>query len=435
MGRLYQPEAAPAGARRPGVRGLWPWVLVAGAVTSLMAEISINPFGTAFRFSLGPVALAFFALFYPLLPAYLTGLVTGAAVPLVHGAFALLEDRSLPVAGLAGVAAGYLPETLAYSVLGLLMSGFRVHERTHAPVPMAALLGAADFLANAVELAVRPEPVYGKAFAVAALVASGRAAVAAGAFYVLQEGVREREWAQERRRYRERLLFLANLQTETFFLQKSAREIEQVMAKAHSLYRELEGHPRQPLALEIATEIHEVKKDYQRTVTALGRLVELPPLAPEMTLREIVAMVVEANQAYAASLGKQIAFPVDLAADFSTPRFGRWVSILNNLVTNGVEACGSQGTVAIAAQRLGGHLVLWVSDTGGGIPRKNWDLVFSPGFSTKWNPVTGAFSSGIGLTHVAALVHSMQGRIEIRQSGPGGTVFRLQVPWEALEAS
>lgn len=410
-----------------------PRALVAGIVVALMAEISINPFGTAFRFSLGPPALSFIALFF-LIPAYVPGIAAGLIVPFVHGVFAYFRNAELTAPQLLQAVNSYLPETLAYSALGILLYLFRVQERTRSPLQVAGLIALADLSVNTVELAIRDEPFLFRSVVIMALVAVGRAAVSTGAFYILQEGVRERQWQQERQSYLQRLLFASNLQTEAFFLQKSAREIEQIMAKAHRLYRDLAGVPSQPLALEIAKDIHEVKKDYQRTLSSLYELVDVPTLDPDMSFSDIVALVMDANRSYVATQKRDISLTTNLTADFRTPRYGRWVSILNNLVSNAVEACSDQGAVTVSSARLEGCLVLWVTDTGCGIPPEDWELIFSPGFTTKLNPVTGAFSSGIGLTHVAGLVAAMKGTILVERSGSWGTMFRLEVPWESLEA-
>lgn len=370
------------------------------------------------------------------LPPYLAGGAAGVMVPIVHGAMAIISQPGLPPGGSVHAAGNYVPETLAYTVLGMLLAAFRVRHRLDSPFQVTLLVALADLLANMAELAVRPDVIGGRTLGVMAMVALGRSAVTLGTFYILQEGVRQRQWDEERRSYLEKLLFASNLQTEAFFLKKSAREIEQIMAKAHRLYRDLGGQPGQPLALEIAKDIHEVKKDYQRTLSALHRLVELPKLKPDMHLSEIVALVLDANQTYAAGLSKEITFVTDLRVDFHTPRYGRWVSILNNLVSNAVEATGSEGTITVTATRVRDQLVVEVIDTGSGIPQEDWGLIFSPGFSTKLNPVTGAFSSGIGLTHVAGLVMAMGGTIRVEESSPTkGTRFRLEVPWESLDLS
>ena len=65
-----------------------------------------------------------------------------------------------------------------------------------------------------------------------------------------------------------------------------------------------------------------------------------------------------------------------------------------------------------------------VSDTGRGIPRKNFKTVFRPGYTTKkrgW---------GLGLTLVKRIIEEYHGgRIYVLRSEPGrGTTFRIDLP-------
>jgi len=395
----------------------------------MLAELSVSPFGTSFRFSLGPIGLAFIAMYFGL-PVQLLGLIAGLLVPIGHGLVVAFTHTG---ASPGAVMASYSPETMAYAFLGLLLYLFRGTNQSRPPLHAVLCIAGADFLTNLTELVVRTEPFLPTALLTLAMVAASRATVAVAAAIILQEGARARQWAADQQRYTQSLLFACNLQTEAFFLQKSAREMEQIMAKAHRLYRDLDDHPDQPLALEIAKDIHEIKKDYQRTLAALYRLVDAPGLDPIMNFAEIVALVLDANRMYAASLGKRITLHPEVMTDFRTARYGRWVSILNNLVSNAIEACPADGKVTVLSGQLRDRFVLEVADTGSGIPREDWELIFSPGFSTKLNPVTGSFSSGIGLTHVAGLAKAMNGVIRVERSNAAGTVFRLEVPWDSLE--
>jgi two-component system, sensor histidine kinase YcbA len=406
---------------------------LAGIIVVLLAEVSIGLFDSAFRFSLGPVGLAFFALLF-MTPAYLIGAAAGLTLPLIHGAIALAMAPNMSIGQLVVTIQPYVPETLAYTVLGFLLFAFRVSERTRNPQQLVALIAVSDLLTTCVELALRAELPSLQGVVTMALVAVGRAAVGAGAFYLVQAGVRERQWVEERQSYRERLLFASTLQTETFFLSQSVGELDEVMAKAHQLNRELTGHPGQPLALAVAGEIHAVRKDYQRTLSALYWLVEQPALRPQATLAEVVDLVFDSSRTYAETLNKSITLSAHLSADFRTPRYGRWVSILHNLVSNAMEACAEEGSVTVLTTRQEDRLVMWVADTGSGIPEEEWDLIFSPGFSTKVRPATDDVPIGTGLTHVAGLVQGMGGTVRVEDSGPNGTTFRLDVPWDRLEA-
>lgn len=411
------------------------WIM-AGAAVAMMGEVSINPFGTAFRFSLGPIMFVLLILFFPMLQPFPVAVIAGLVIVGLHTA----ADMVIPPGGswlptFLGTMSKYGPEIVAYTVLGAVSSLGKVQGRLNRPLAVAAVLAAGDFSANLVELLVRQFRPTPKAVLITALIAVGRAAVAAGLFEVARASERERRWSAERQNYARRLLFVAHLQTDIFFLRKSAREIEAVMERAHRLYRDLKGQPTQPEALGVATDIHEVKKDYQRTMASLAHQIDMPDLATSMSFSEVVHLVADANAAYAETLGKQISFVIDLQADFTTIRFGRWVSILNNVVCNAIESSQELGHLTIYSTREGEWFRVDLSDTGAGIPVKDQGLIFSAGFSTKLNAETGSFSSGLGLTHVAELVRSMRGEIVLAHSSPAGTTFRIKVPWSALEIS
>ncbi len=421
--------------RIPRPQTEWIVTVVGGFAVAVLGNVSISPFGTAFRFSLGPITLALLVLFFRNLSPVAVGFTGGLWIVGIQSAVAALHAPAGAIGPVVRDAvATYGPELLAYTGLGLIWRLARVQDEGTGAYQIASVLALGDFTVNIVEQLIRHMSLSPHTVTITAMIAVGRAVFSTGLVVVAQAGARERRWSEERKAYMHKLIFLSNLQTDIFFLRKSSSEIEQIMERAHRLYRDLRGLPAQRSALEIAKDIHEVKKDYQRIMASLSRLLEIPDVQPTMRFSEIVAMVLETNAVYAETLGKAITFESDLQADFLTYRFGRWISILNNLVTNGVEACGTQGRITISSRRIGHLFRLEVSDNGSGIPEKDQAHIFSAGFSTKLNPITRSFSSGLGLTHVRGLVQAMQGEIRLRYSGPGGTTFCIEVPWDGLEA-
>lgn len=103
-------------------------------------------------------------------------------------------------------------------------------------------------------------------------------------------------------------------------------------------------------------------------------------------------------------------------------RLFEWV--MENLTKNAVDAMDGNGTLTIETGREGEMLWIEVSDTGKGIPRKNFKTIFNPGFTTKkrgW---------GLGLTLVKRIIEDYHGgRIYVKSSEPGrGTTFRIELP-------
>ena len=100
--------------------------------------------------------------------------------------------------------------------------------------------------------------------------------------------------------------------------------------------------------------------------------------------------------------------------------------IILNLVTNARDAIGEAGgTIEVGCKArsrdTGESVVLWVKDTGPGIPEAFAERVFEPF-------VTGKESgTGLGLASVQELVQQCRGTIEFETS-PHGTVFWVTLP-------
>ena len=73
-------------------------------------------------------------------------------------------------------------------------------------------------------------------------------------------------------------------------------------------------------------------------------------------------------------------------------------------------------------------LVFAVSDNGKGIGKKERELIFEPGFTTKFNPETGHVSTGLGLTHIRILLEHLEGKININEDIEDITEFVIEIP-------
>lgn len=97
---------------------------------------------------------------------------------------------------------------------------------------------------------------------------------------------------------------------------------------------------------------------------------------------------------------------------------------LENLVKNALDAMrDNDGEITLRISESGNGAVIQVSDTGGGIARKNRNHIFRPGFSTKkrgW---------GLGLSLTRRIIEDIhKGKIILVSSKPGGTIFRIDLP-------
>lgn len=105
-----------------------------------------------------------------------------------------------------------------------------------------------------------------------------------------------------------------------------------------------------------------------------------------------------------------------------SPQLFDWV--VENLLKNALDAMEGKGTIRIDIWNEPNRAVLDVADTGKGIPRSQWDLIFKPGFTTKkrgW---------GLGLSLSKRIVEQYhKGKLYVRLSETGkGTTFRIELP-------
>jgi two-component system, NtrC family, sensor kinase len=100
--------------------------------------------------------------------------------------------------------------------------------------------------------------------------------------------------------------------------------------------------------------------------------------------------------------------------------------VIINLVMNAIDAMNQKGTLTLRTYRddIKKKACLEISDTGGGIPEENLSRIFDPFFTTK-EPGKG---TGLGLSTVYGIVRDNHGVISVKETGPGGTTFLVELP-------
>ena len=113
--------------------------------------------------------------------------------------------------------------------------------------------------------------------------------------------------------------------------------------------------------------------------------------------------------------------PYDVVVNLNSSLF-EWV--LENLSKNAVDAMGGDsGRITIGVEDTEAKVLVYVSDTGKGIRRKDISNVFRPGFTTKkrgW---------GLGLSLARRIVEEYhKGKIYVKSSEIGrGTTFCIEL--------
>lgn len=169
----------------------------------------------------------------------------------------------------------------------------------------------------------------------------------------------------------------------------------------------------------------EIGKDVKRLSVIADRFSKIGSI-PELRLEYLNETIEHSIQYMRSRVSGKVDIVLNLSADdhgvlLSSSLF-EWV--MENVTKNAVDAMGGIGTITISTGTDKGKVWIDISDTGKGIPRKNFKNVFSPGFTTKkrgW---------GLGLTLVKRIVEDYHGgRIYVKESEIGrGTTFRIELP-------
>lgn len=240
---------------------------------------------------------------------------------------------------------------------------------------------------------------------------------------------------QERVSYEKMLIVASELYDELFYMQKSMENIENIMAKSYNLHKQLKelklaDRSLERSALEVAEEVHEVKKDTVRILAGLGEVLKIRKEKPVMNFSELLDLVIKTNRSYSQSLNKKIQFNLRIEQDLEVGQIYPLLAILNNLVSNAVEAISAEGYVRLKVRLKGKIIRVYVCDNGEPVKECDRVLIFEPGYTTKFS-ADGVPSTGIGLAYVKGLVENFRGRV-LFQERPPEKCFIILIPVSSI---
>ncbi|MFS0576931.1 sensor histidine kinase [Sporosarcina sp. 179-K 3D1 HS] len=397
-------------------------VALIAIITAIAGEIKVIPFsGETFRFGFGSIAFFLMILIYSPTSLLRTGFVTGLTVV----GFRLVEDLVLGADILSDSMRNHGPAFLFYFLFAVGLHLIQVEKYKTFPLLLGAWAVLFEFVGNGAEHITRwflqNNPLETRDLALLLGVAVLRSFFTVGLYSSITI-------SEQKRQMQEMLGIGSELYAETLYLQKSMNHIEQITASSHDLYRQLKKENLGKLsrqALSIAQEIHEVKKDSQRILSGLSKLTKQEK-TDAFYLSELLEIVVSANTKYSELLQKNCRIQTGMDTNFETDQHIPLLALLNNLTTNAIESIDREGDITIEISEEVEDTIFTISDSGKGIPLEDNNLIFEPGYTTKFNE-QGVASTGIGLSHVMAIVESLEGHIQMG-SMEIGTRFQVRIP-------
>lgn len=402
--------------------------------TAIGAQFKINPFQEDyFRIGLGVSILLFLLMIMPHLSYVKTGILTGIVSFIVQSVDLLYDVNSMSVLESLhdNIGAGFYYIVFSY---GLSKFKNRFHEIQ--PLLLGGLITCVDFSSNLIELLTRGllngTSIFDMREWLYLLVVGGlRSYFISGLYNSIAVRQMRLMHAEQEKRMEQMLNVNSGLYGEVFYLKKAMKTIEGITADSYNLYRDLREQDMNQYSqrtLGIAQQIHEVKKDSQRILAGLLKLYDSEK-AVNMSLSEVLNFAVKGNLKYAEMLDKRIQIQMEQQYDCESPFYIPLLTVMNNLIANAVEVIEFEGTIRIQVYEQDEDVHFAVIDSGKGIPEAKRNIIFEPGYTTKFNQA-GIAATGIGLSHVRDIVQSMEGHITVKfaEKSGRGTVFDVSIP-------
>ncbi len=299
----------------------------------------------------------------------------------------------------------------------------------------------ADFIANSLEIVSRVGPfvsenidVVNKLFVVASI----RMLIGVLAVLILNRYQMLLKREEHENRYRQLVTMLSDLKSEVYFMSNNMEYIEAVMSDAFTLYENLEESDQQnrTLSLQIAKDVHEIKKNYLRVIHGIDQISDKEPVFDIMPVKDIYAILQTSITREIESKQWPIVLDFQVKVNAIISDHFLLMSVLRNLVMNAVEAMEEGGgKLSIKHEKYNGVHQIVISDDGPGIKKKDLAYIYDPGFSTKFDEETGTINRGIGLTLVRDIIEKQfGGSIDVSSVLGEGTVFKIDIPENDLEA-
>lgn len=397
-------------------------IIVIALLTALASEIYIMPFVLPFRFGFGPI-IFFLAILIKPVPVIRTGVTTGIFITLFRSLLdVFFSDGYFLYLLLTHISAGFYYMTFAFCLSFIHVEQIRLRPMT------LGLYGVLfETISNCTESLLLytfiQESFTFQHFGFIIIVAFFRSFFVVGFYNAISV-------SEQKKRLQQLLNIGSELYVETLYLEKSMQQIEHITAQSFTLYKQLKSYDS-PLSLEalsISQGIHELKKDGERIYAGLSKITTTD-YQHTFLLSEVLLYITEANENYSTYLKKDITFKTTFNIDFKIHGYFTMLALINNLVANAVEAIQQTGSICIHVYRTDEITIITVEDNGVGIKEDEIPIIFDPGYTSKYNK-EGKASTGIGLSHVQAIISQLEGSITVTSNDT--TKFTLSIPTNRL---
>lgn len=411
-------------------------ILIAAICIALASQVNFSTYTPGFILTLSVLLLPIFLYFNAdLNPIYIT-LAIALASPIFRGILLFISNDVSRTDNVRYVIA----DMAFYVCYGLLfyIIYWRKGQRNNSSFLLSIIV--CDYLANLLEVSILTgfANYHYRLFQLLFVTALLRSLISCGLAFLYHHFtllVRDEDHEQQ---YYHFIWVASVVKSEVYFMRKNITEIENVMKNAYLLNKHLQDAHATPaeqeMALNIARDVHEIKKDYQNVICGLGSYFGNDQATP-MQLADILKVTTRYIREALKEEQRGIVIDTHSHVDLVIPNHYYVVSILSNLIFNSADALLDQtkGYIRITVADAGPNVIITVSDNGSGMDADTQAMIFQPGFSTKFDEATGNVYRGIGLSHVKIIVQEQfDGDIQVESTPGKGTNFDITLSKQRL---
>ena len=243
-------------------------------------------------------------------------------------------------------------------------------------------------------------------------------------------------------RYRNLVILSSELMSELYWMEKNKNSMENVMSTAYNLHQNIKNKNKKDewatTSLDIAKEIHEIKKNNNLILNELKNITEHNINSDYIHFNEILEILKFRFNNKLKNKKINLNFNCKIKNDFIVRKDYYILCVFRNYINNAIEAIenNKKGEIKFNCLEKNNNYIFKIIDNGSGIKKENIDLIFSAGFSTKIDYDTGNVNRGLGLSITKEIINDIyNGEITVSTEYKKGTTFKIIIPKTRLEVN
>ncbi|MBN2260809.1 MAG: hypothetical protein JW702_09710 [Clostridiales bacterium] len=414
-----------------------PYILVA-LIDALTTQMYIDIFSNNFRISIAVLILPVIYFFNRKINPIIASAFIGFSGIIFRTIIELNEYGSV----LASLTADY--QIFFFDIVyGLIYYFFLFNKKDYNITTWLLVVLSGDLLANIVEVILRiginnivefSDKIY-----ILFYVALFRTFIAIVMVLIIQFYKMLLLKTEHNQRYQKLLMHISDLESELYFINKNMSHIEEVMYKTYDLYESVDHfdkHKIKSKALVIATDIHEIKKNYLNIYNGIKEITDKDKTINEIHVFDLLNILF--NNLKKMESANDINLKLSIKNDYVIKDSYYFLSIVRNILMNGIESLNDSRirnkSITMYEISSNEHYLYKIIDNGKGIKKEDFEDIFNPGYSTKFNKGNGDSNRGLGLFIVKELVENIyMGEIKVISEIDKMTEFTIMIPKNKLE--